>query len=95
MQAARDLTTISALREIEEHGKPQLKALVKHLKTDGISQYEAIMVHRIAALPRRIADIEKYGVEILRTRKKDSTARGYVKYSLTKEVIKHFKERTQ
>ncbi|WP_187276935.1 helix-turn-helix domain-containing protein [Phyllobacterium endophyticum] len=64
---------------------PQCRTLLKHLQARGergVSALEAMMMHRIAALPRRISDLEVAGIEINRIRKTDETGRAYVRYTL-------------
>lgn len=59
----------------------QTQTLLKHLKKVGsISNLEAIHVHRIHALPRRISDLEEQGHEFIRERRKDVTGKRYVRY---------------
>ena len=61
----------------------QTEILLKHLKTVGsISNLEAIHVHRIHALPRRIADLKEQGYEFITERRKDVTGKRYVRYFL-------------
>ncbi|MGZ2448520.1 hypothetical protein ACVIRO_001274 [Rhizobium ruizarguesonis] len=67
------------------HLTPQCRKLYKHLqsrKAHGVSQMEAMLLLRIAALPRRISDLEEAGIEISRERKVDETGHAYVRYSL-------------
>ncbi len=67
------------------HLTPQCRTLYRHLKQrkdKGVSQLEAMLLHRIAALPRRISDLEEAGIQINRERKIDETGRAYVRYSL-------------
>lgn len=62
---------------------PQCKTLLNHLNTAGsITNLEAITVHRIYALPRRISDLEEMGYRILRDHRKDVTGKRYVRYFL-------------
>ena len=61
----------------------QTQTLLNHMKSVGsISNLEAITVHRIYALPRRISDLEAAGHKIVRVRRKDVTGKRYVRYHL-------------
>lgn len=64
---------------------PQQRTILQHLqqrREHGISQFEAQNLYRVAALPRRIADLEEAGVAIDRQRRVDLTGRAYVRYFL-------------
>lgn len=59
----------------------QRQTLLKHLgKVGSISNLEAITVHRIYALPRRISDLEAEGHQFIREHRKDVTGKRYVRY---------------
>ena len=74
---------LQAINSVLTTGLPQHKKIIEHLlKCGSLSAYEALLMHRIAALPRRISDIEDAGIAITRTRRKDQTGRAYVRYSL-------------
>ena len=61
----------------------QTELLLKHLLSGRpITRISADHLYRIAALPRRIADLEARGHKINRTRKVDATGRSYIEYSL-------------
>jgi len=63
--------------------KSQTEMLLAHLLSGrSITRISADHLYRIAALPRRIADLEARGHKIVRTRKVDATGRFYVEYSL-------------
>lgn len=82
------LAAIMQKKNVEERGTPQLKVLYKFLSSargldKGISDMEARLVHRIMALPRRVADLrEQFGCEIDKVRKVDPTGKPYVRYYL-------------
>jgi len=64
---------------------PQCRTILRHLQargTHGLSQFEALLLFRVAALPRRISDLEEAGVVINRARKLDETGRSYTRYTL-------------
>lgn len=59
----------------------QHQILLDHFKNVGsISGLEAITVHRIYALPRRIKDLEECGHQFIRERRRDVTGKRYVRY---------------
>ena len=60
--------------------------LLAHMER-GITRIEADYVLRIAALPRRIADLKEVGVRIKSERKKDEAGRTYVRYWLNTEPV--------
>jgi len=63
--------------------KTQNDLLLGHLISGRpITRISADHLYRIAALPRRIADLEARGHKISRTRKVDATGRFYVEYAL-------------
>lgn len=70
---------------VAENGSPQLKTLYAHLVEvgeKGISQFEALHLYRVAALPRRMADLVEMGVPIRKENRQDRTGRRYVRYFL-------------
>lgn len=73
-----------AIQTVLEKAKPQLRTLVKHLQTyrGGISHFEAMLHYGVAALPKRITELEEYGVRIERARKVDPTGQRYMRYFL-------------
>lgn len=74
--------TISAIRA---NGTPQENTLLTHLldrPEHGISQLEATHLYRIAALPRRAADLQDWGLSVRKERRRDPTGRAYVRYFL-------------
>jgi len=84
----QDLVGHAAVETARNSGRPQIVNLINHLtKSKGatISQYEALMLYRIAALPRRISDLESMGVKIDRRWKRDETGHNYMVYSLAGE----------
>jgi len=66
----------------------QLDTIMKHLQTVGsISNLEAITQYNIMSLPRRILDLEGYGVKFNRVRKAHPvTGQRYVRYHLLQET---------
>jgi len=63
--------------------KSQNQLLLDHLLTGKpITRISADHLYRIAALPRRIADLKAQGNNIRATRKIDATGRFYVEYAL-------------
>lgn len=82
------LAAIMQKKNVLANGSPQLRVLYNYLASErgldkGISDMEARLVHRINALPRRIADLtEKFGCKIEKLRKVDPTDRAYVRYYL-------------
>lgn len=57
--------------------------LLTHLASGkAITRITADHLYRIAALPRRIADLREAGHKIVATRKMDATGRPYVEYTL-------------
>ena len=59
----------------------QLETILKHVRTTGsISNVEAQAVHRVRALPRRIADLEEQGFLFERVRNTDVNGQRYVRY---------------
>lgn len=76
----------AALNTVIREGKPQLRTLAEHFKNGKtITQFEALLLYRIAALPRRIKDMEEYGVRFQKTLLKDETGRRYAKYAVVAE----------
>ena len=76
---------VSAIAQVLADGSPQLRTLIQHLRSRpdrGISQLEASALYRIAALPRRMADLSEAGVPIRKERRPDPTGRSYVRYFL-------------
>lgn len=65
----------------------QLDTIMKHLRTVGsITNREAIVEYNIMSLPRRILDLEAYGVKFNRVRKAHPvTGQRYVRYHLITE----------
>jgi succinate dehydrogenase/fumarate reductase flavoprotein subunit len=65
----------------------QLDTIMKHLQTVGsITNREAIVEYNIMSLPRRILDLEAYGVKFSRVRKTHPvTGQRYVRYHLINE----------
>lgn len=62
----------------------QQHVLLKHLnKVGSISNLEAITIHRIYALPRRIADLKEKGHQFIHEHRKDVTGKRYVRYFYT------------
>lgn len=62
---------------------PQLNTLLHHLIVEGsISDAEARLVHKIRALPRRVADLKEMGVSIVKEWRTDVTNQRYVRYFL-------------
>ncbi|MDP3869907.1 helix-turn-helix domain-containing protein [Phenylobacterium sp.] len=79
------ITTICAIKTVQANGSPQQRTVLSHLmdRTDhGLSQVEAQHLYRVAALPRRIADLQDAGVPIRKDRREDPTGRAYVRYFL-------------
>ena len=66
----------------------QLDVIMKHLQTVGsITNREAIVEYNIMSLPRRILDLEEFGVKINRVRKAHPvTGQRYVRYHLLTEA---------
>jgi hypothetical protein len=66
----------------------QLDTIMKHLQTVGsITNREAIVEYNIMSLPRRILDLEGYGVKFNRVRKTHPvTGQRYVRYHLIAEA---------
>ena len=66
----------------------QLDTLMKHLQTVGsITNREAIVEYNIMSLPRRILDLEQYGVKFNRVRKTHPvTGQRYVRYHVIAEA---------
>jgi len=63
--------------------KTQNQQLLDHLISGRpITRIAADHLYRIAALPRRIADLKAAGHNITATRKIDATGRFYVEYAL-------------
>ena len=68
---------------MEHFMRKQTTLLLDHLKRVGnISRIEADHLYRIAALPRRISDLEEMGYVIARELKRDITGRRYTRYYL-------------
>ena len=67
----------------------QLDTIMKHLQTVGsISNLEAITQYNIMSLPRRILDLEEFGVTINRVRKAHPvTGQRYTRYHLVQESV--------
>jgi hypothetical protein len=62
---------------------PQCQVVLDHLRRAGsITQVEANAVHRIRALPRRIADLKAAGVAVTAQQRRDLTGQRYVRYFL-------------
>lgn len=81
-----DIIVPAALNTVMREGKPQLRTLAEHFKKGmSITQYEALLLYRIAALPRRIKDMEEYGVRFKREMRRDETGRSYAKYTVVAE----------
>lgn len=61
----------------------QTYMLLQHLTAGkSITRIEADHLYRVAALPRRIADLREAGHNIVAFTKKDLTGRSYVEYRL-------------
>lgn len=81
-------TSVAALcipATVAESASPQCQTVYRHLRenpTQGLSQYEATLLYRVAALPRRIADLREIGVEFRIERKRDQTGHAYARYFL-------------
>jgi len=76
---------ICAIKQVQADGTPQQKTVLAHLEERrhaGLSQFEALHLYRVAALPRRIADLIAAGVPIRKDRREDPTGRAYVRYYL-------------
>jgi len=76
---------ICAIKQVQSDGSPQQKTVLAHLmdqSVKGLSQFEATHLYRIAALPRRVADLIEAGVPIRKERREDRTGRAYVRYFL-------------
>jgi len=76
---------LCAVKQVEEEGTPQQKTILAHLierRHAGLSQFEALHLYRVAALPRRMADLSAAGVPIRKDRREDPTGRAYVRYYL-------------
>lgn len=85
LQAARDV--VFGAPAVESKAvpsmSPQAKLVLKHLQQKGsITNVEANAVHKVRALPRRIADLKANGYQIDREFNKDLTGQRYVRYSL-------------
>lgn len=79
------VASLCAVHNVFETGTPQQKIILKHLnerRSGGISAFEALHLYRVAALPRRIADLTEAGVAIRKERKTDQTGRAYTRYFL-------------
>ena len=65
----------------------QLNIIMKHLETTGsITNREAIVEYNIMALPRRIKDLEEFGVKFNRVKKSHPvTGQRYTRYHLLSE----------
>jgi hypothetical protein len=62
---------------------PQCDTVLRHLLRAGsITGVEAASVHRIRALPRRIADHREAGYVVRREQRQDVTGQRYVRYFL-------------
>lgn len=68
--------------------KKQLDIIMKHLETVGsITNREAIVEYNIMALPRRIKDLEEFGVKFSRVKKSHPvTGQRYTRYHLVSET---------
>jgi len=68
--------------------KKQLDIIMKHLETVGsITNREAIVEYNIMALPRRIKDLEEFGVKFSRELKAHPvTGQRYKRYHLIEET---------
>ena len=68
--------------------KKQLDIIMKHLETVGsITNREAIVEYNIMALPRRIKDLEEFGVKFSRVKKAHPvTGQRYTRYHLLSET---------
>ena len=66
----------------------QLDIIMKHLETTGsITNREAIVEYNIMALPRRIKDLEEFGVKFNRVKKSHPvTGQRYTRYHLLSET---------
>lgn len=76
---------VCAIKQVQADGTPQQKTVLQHLmdrKDAGLSQFEALHLYRVAALPRRVADLIEAGVPIRKERREDPTGRAYVRYFL-------------
>lgn len=76
---------VCAIKNVQLTGTPQQKAILQHLldrRDAGLSQFEALHLYRVAALPRRMADLAEAGVPIRKERREDPTGRAYVRYFL-------------
>ena len=69
--------------------KKQLDIIMKHLETVGsITNREAIVEYNIMALPRRIKDLEEFGVKFSRVKKAHPvTNQRYTRYFLIEETV--------
>lgn len=81
----------AAINTVLDAGSQQNKDIVKHLtQREGaeLSMHEAMLLYRIAALPKRITEIMEYGIPMNRVWKRDTTGRNYMAYSIAwpKEV---------
>jgi hypothetical protein len=76
---------LSAIKQVQADGTPQQRTVLAHLmdwRDKGLSQFEARRLYRIAALPRRIADLIEAGVPIRKARSQAPGGRACVRYSL-------------
>ncbi|MDR6624339.1 helix-turn-helix domain-containing protein [Caulobacter segnis] len=76
---------LSAIKQVQADGTPQQRTVLAHLmdwRDKGLSQLEARHLYRIAALPRRIADLVEVGVPIRKARDQIPGERGHIRYSL-------------
>jgi hypothetical protein len=63
--------------------KSQTQQILDHLLSGrSITRISADHLYRVAALPRRIADLKAQGHNITASRKIDATGRFYVEYAL-------------
>lgn len=82
---ATSARSVMAFQNALQDGSPQQKLILTHLRdrrSAGLSQFEALHLYRIAALPRRIADLKDKGVDIRTERRLDPTRRPYSRYFL-------------
>lgn len=85
MSNTRDVTIQAAINTAIQDGYPQIKQIVEHLASRRgakLSAYEAIMLYRIHALPKRITEVMDYGIPVKRYWQKDNTGRNYRVYEI-------------
>ncbi len=79
------VAALCAIHNVADMGTPQQKLILQHLRErrlHGLSQFEALHLYRIAALPRRVKDLTEAGVPIRKERRLDPTGRPYARYFL-------------